>query len=69
MALRINKDTQWQPDPVVIGEGEKKSAIDPKLKREILSILLFCQAYKGDLSLYENWEYREDAGKKLFYAY
>ena len=69
MSLNINKNTQRQIDPVVIGEGEKKPAIDPKLKREILSILLFCQANKGDLSLYEDWINREDAGKKLFYAY
>lgn len=69
MSLKINKDSQRQIDPVVIGEGEKKSAIDLTLKREILSILLFCQAHKGDLSLYEDWKNREDAGKKLFYAY
>ena len=66
--MKINKDSQQQID-VVIGEGEKKSAIDSKLKREILSILFFCQAHKGDLSLYRDWENREDVGKKLFYAY
>ena len=29
----------------------------------------YCQAKKGDLSLYEEWRDREDAGRKLFYAY
>ena len=67
--LRITKDGPYIPvdNFASNGDGEKKSAID--LKREILSILLFCQAHKGDLSLYEDWKNREDAGKKLFYAY
>ena len=69
--LRITKDGPYIPvdNFASNGEGEKKSAIDLTLKREILSILLFCQAHKGDLSLYEDWKNREDAGKKLFYAY
>ena len=67
--LRITKDGPYIPvdNFASNGDGEKKSAID--LKREILSILLFCQAHKGDLSLYRDWENREDVGKKLFYAY
>ena len=40
-----------------------------ELRQRILPVLLFCQANKGDLSLYESWKDRDDAGKKLFYAY
>lgn len=39
------------------------------LCKRILPILLYCQANKGDLELYENWKDREDAAKKYFYAY
>jgi len=46
----------------------EKNKVD-ELRQRILPVLLFCQANKGDLSLYENWKYRDDAGKKLFYAY
>ncbi|MBR4919693.1 MAG: hypothetical protein IKZ62_00010 [Prevotella sp.] len=40
-----------------------------ELRERILSVLLFCQANKGDLSLYDEWCNQEDAEKKLFYAY
>lgn len=40
-----------------------------ELRKRILPVLLFCQANKGDLWLYDEWKNREDAGKKLFYAY
>ncbi len=40
-----------------------------ELRLRIMPIMLYCQANKGDLSLYVNWKDREDAGKKLFYAY
>ncbi len=40
-----------------------------ELRLRILPIMLYCQANKGDLSLFVNWKDREDAGKKLFYAY
>lgn len=39
------------------------------LRKRILPIMLYCQANKGDLWLYEEWKDREDAGKKFFYAY
>ena len=39
------------------------------LRKRILPILLFCQANKGDLRMYELWKNQEDAKKKLFYAY
>lgn len=39
------------------------------LRERILPILLYCQANKGDLSLSEIWKDRDDAGKKMFYAY
>ena len=39
------------------------------LRKNILPILLFCQANKGDLSTYSIWKNDRDAGKKLFYAY
>ena len=40
-----------------------------ELRKRILPILLFCQANKGDMRLYESWREHEEAGKKLFYAY
>jgi len=40
-----------------------------ELRQRIFPILLYCQANKGDLSLYEQWKEQEDVGKKLFYAY
>jgi len=46
----------------------EKNKVD-ELRQRILPVLLFCQANKGDLSLYESWKYRDDAGKKLFYSY
>lgn len=39
------------------------------LRKQILPILLFCQAKKGDLSCFDEWKEQKDAGKKLFYAY
>ena len=41
------------------------------LRNRILPILLFCQANKGDLwpTEWDDWKTREDASKKLFYAY
>ena len=39
------------------------------LHKRILPVLLFCQANKGDLSLYKEWANNDDAGKKLFFAY
>lgn len=39
------------------------------LRKRILPVMLYCQTNKGDLSLYESWRDRDDAGKKLFYAY
>ena len=39
------------------------------LRKRILPIMLYCQANKGDLWLYEEWRDREDAGRKSFYAY
>ena len=39
------------------------------LRKRILLVLIFCQANKGDLSLFESWKDGDDAGKKLFYAY
>lgn len=39
------------------------------LRKRILPILLFCQANKGDLSLYDSWKNQKDARKKFFYAY
>lgn len=40
-----------------------------KTRERILPILLFCQANKGDLSIYEEWKNEADAAKKKFYAY
>ena len=40
-----------------------------KLHKRIISILLYCQANKGDLSSYDSWRDREDVGKKLFFTY
>ena len=40
-----------------------------ELRKQILPILLFCQANKGDLTLWEDWKNREDAVKKYFYTY
>lgn len=40
-----------------------------KTRERILPVLLYCQAQKGDLSIYEKWENQDDAGKKKFYAY
>ena len=39
------------------------------LRKRIVPILLFCQAYKGDLRNYDAWKDQKDANKKLFYAY
>ena len=39
------------------------------LRKRILPILLFCEANKGDLSLYRTWDSSEERKKKLFYAY
>lgn len=39
------------------------------LRKRIVPILLFCQANKGDLRIYEVWKDHKDASKKLFYAY
>ena len=39
------------------------------LRKRILPIMMYCQANKGDLWLFEEWRDREDAGRKLFYAY
>ena len=44
------------------------SIID-NLRKRLLPILLFCQANKGDLRMYEEWKDQKDANKKLFYAY
>lgn len=44
------------------------SIID-NLRKRIMPILLFCQANKGDLRMYEEWKDQKDANKKLFYAY
>lgn len=46
-----------------------EKTITDELRQRILPVLLFCQANKGDLSLYRNWQGQEDAEKKLFYAY
>ena len=40
-----------------------------ELRLRILPIMLYCQANKGDLSLFESWKDKEGAGKKMFYAY
>lgn len=40
-----------------------------QLRKRILPILLFCQANKGDLSLFRTWDEMEDAGKRCFFAY
>ena len=39
------------------------------LRKRILPVLLYCQANKGDLQLYDEWAKHKDANKKLFYAY
>jgi len=39
------------------------------MRRKILPILLYCQAQKGDLSIYGKWKGHRYTGKKLFYAY
>lgn len=40
------------------------------MKRErILPILLYCQAQKGDLRMYDIWCDYDDRNKKLFYTY
>lgn len=67
--LHITKNTlvrnQEQTDADV---KETVKDLDSLINR-VIPILLFCQANKGDLSLYESWKDRDDAGKKLFYAY
>ena len=40
-----------------------------ELRQRILPILLFCQANKGDLWLYEQWREQKGAAQKFFYAY
>ncbi len=45
---------------------EKKNEV---LRKRILPVLLYCQANKGDLQLYDEWAKHNDANKKLFYAY
>ena len=40
-----------------------------ELRQRILPVLLYCQANKGDLTLYRSWSDKDDADKKLFYAY
>ena len=40
-----------------------------ELRQRILPILLFCQANKGDLWLYEQWRDQKGAAQKFFYAY
>ena len=47
---------------------EMKNNVD-QLRKRILPILLYCQANKGDLWLYDSWKSQKDAGKKFFYAY
>ena len=39
------------------------------MRKQILPILLFCQANKGDLGSYDKWSQDEDRQKKLFYSY
>ena len=46
----------------------EKTKVD-ELRQRILPILLFCQANKGDLWLYEQWRDQEGAAQKFFYAY
>ena len=45
---------------------EKKNEV---LRKRILPVLLYCQANKGDLELYDEWAKHKGANKKLFYAY
>lgn len=40
-----------------------------ELRLRILPVMLYCQANKGDLSLFESWKDGDDAGIKTFYAY
>jgi len=39
------------------------------LKKRIAPVLMYCQAKKGDLELYESWENHENRNQKFFYAY
>lgn len=64
MALTINKDTIVEENTI----GKSKNEMNSICLR-IIPILLYCQANKGDLSMYETWKNSEDAGKKLFFAY
>lgn len=54
-------------------KGDETIDIEERFNRmrceRILPILLYCQAQKGDLRMYENWTYHESRNKKLFYAY
>ena len=62
MALTINKDTIVEENTI----GKSKNEMNSICLR-IIPILLYCQANKGDLSMYETWKNSEDAGKKLFF--
>ena len=61
---------------IVTGNESETNAIDmglntkiDELRKRILPVLLYCQAKKGDLELYREWDNREDRNKKYFYAY
>lgn len=39
------------------------------LQKKVIIIFHYCQAHKGDLSLFNEWKLCDDAVKKLFFAY
>lgn len=54
-----------------IGINDMPESISAKdeLRQRILPILLYCQAQKGDLSLYNSWKDQDGTNKKMFFAY
>ena len=40
-----------------------------EIQERIIPIFHYCQAHKGDLSIFNEWHKREDAVTKLFFAY
>lgn len=53
----------------VSSRNNSKDAKADTLRNRILPVLLYCQAKKGDLELYRDWDNHEDRNKKYFYAY
>ena len=53
----------------VSSRNNSKDAKTDMLSERIMPVLLYCQAKKGDLELFSDWDNHGDRNKKLFFAY